>query len=279
MKLKNILKVIISLLGVCLLGGCGGNGAHSDIYQKGYSSGYDHGQSDVKHVKKLMDSSEYGLIDSNQFSASSAYQLWKGSLASFHFEGREEDEYRSGWIAGYNDGVDSQLEGSKRRGSSYSDSYGSNSSSKDRKTGVNFWQWCIVLVIVFMVVGYLSPDDKPSKTQKQSNSTEFNDVTENSGQSTIVVVNPWKSLLLLIFAVVFSLIMFSIFTLTESDKSFYAVDFITFMMTCFAFDNVNKYRRNIRKDFLSGFVKVLAILFMILIAFSFIGNLLMFFFG
>lgn len=256
MNIPKILITILAFFALIFLGSF----SNTEYYNKGYKQGYSKGVSAVKDLRRVTDKSEQKYITSDvmhYISAETVYEMMTDS-PTWNLDEEYEPEYKSGFIKGYNDGIEDELRGTKRTGDS-STTYGSGSQGN----GMSFWQWVIVLVIIVPIVSWLGFG------ADSSDDTKSEEV--NSQEPTLV--NPWKSLLLVLFVFVFNIMITGIFDLGEKDWSIYIVEIISLMLLYSANENAKNWKKYNGAAFFCGLVRVLSVILSLMVVLLLIVNL------
>ena len=258
MNAKRIILYLSSLLILIFLSSCG----NSEYYDKGYKSGYSHGQSDVRNVLRITEPSKHGYISSGDFDAYTAYDLLNQSPIWGPDESYEY-EWKNGFIDGYNDGVKEQL---KERGLSTtnSKSHSSSTSHSNSETGIKWWQWIIIFIVTSPILNWLGVFEN-----------EGNE--EGKEKKPVILVNPWKSFFVVIFALIYLIIIYAIFNLRVNNWSTYFVDLQIILALSSAYKNSKIWTLNYGKSFLCAITKFLSVVFIIYMSCNFFINLYTFF--
>lgn len=269
-KLKSFILLIPMVL-LLLLCSCG----HSKYYENGYKSGLSQGKSDVNSVTRITESSKHKYIGSSDFDAEDAYEMKKQTTV-WGLDESHESEWRDGFIAGYNKGVSEQL-GGKSDDSSNSDSSDSSSffSKSSDETGISFWQWLLILIITGPIVYWLggkafSENKVEDGGDEKGDEGELKDNMPSENKDVkLILVNPWKSLLLIIFVFLFYSVMETEFDLRVNNWSTYILLMLSIVAMIIAYVNAKIWSNQKGSRFFCGIIRFLAVIFALLYAFCF----------
>lgn len=162
---KKVILVILPLLLLSILSSCG----HSEYYENGYKTGISHAESDVRNIKRITDSSKHKYISNDDFDADEAYLMYKNSVV-WGLDESHESDYRSGFIDGYETGVENELGGK------------SSNSGESKSGGFKFWYWIVIIVVILCIFGSRE-DNKDSSSPKSQSAPDTPEKQPEDSQS------------------------------------------------------------------------------------------------
>lgn len=258
-EFKKFYPLLLTFLLLILNTSCG----HSEYYENGYKSGVSHGQSDVRDVKRVTDSSKYKYMSSSDFNADVAYEMMKRTNV-WRLDDSHEAEFRNGFKDGYKKGVKEELAGNEEKSSNHESSHSSTHSKSDSDdSGITFLQWIIIIVITAPIITWLGF----GKSENDSNSTS------ESRNKDSFLVKPWKSLLLVLFVFLFYFTMVGLYHLQVNNWSTYILDIMSIIALYSAYENAKNWKTYAGSSFLCGLVKILSTIFALMIICDFFINL------
>lgn len=251
-KMKNIIAKWLPILTTVLLiilGGCG----KSECYENGYESGVSHGEAAVRRVMRITNANDQRFMDSGDFDAESAYVTEMQSMVQARLDGKDEEDFRDGFIDGYEDGVDNQLKSagktssaSHKSSTSQTKSYTSSSNS-----GINFWRWCVIVVVSFILFSMLGATELDKK----------------------ITVGLWKSFLLIIITFIGCVALGVTYNCNYNNWSLYILFILALILNGNAIGNARAKAKTEGKSFFGGLIIVLGYILAILYVWNIIRAL------